>query len=472
MTVRVRFAPSPTGYMHVGNVRTALFNWLFARGQDGTFILRIEDTDQQRHVEEAVAIITDGLRWIGIDWDEGPEIEGPYGPYFQSERLDLYHEHAEALVASSDAYLCYCEREGVAADSPCRCRNRAQSDDRLEPGLAVRIVNPGGRSEFDDIVGGHLTFDNEQFGDYILVKSDGTPTYNFANVVDDHAMDVTHVIRGDDHVSNTPRQLMLYRALGYAPPRFAHLPQILGPDGARLSKRHGAASLTEYRDQGFLPEALMNYLALLGWAPPGEQEFLPAEELIAHFRLEDVRKSPAQFRLEKLTHLNAMHMQQRSSAERRDIALKCLLKEQILTPDEGEDPRTLCRVEEIIEALGNRFRYGQQIVEFGMHFFTEGVDIPEELASHFADPRVREALKMSAEAFRKADTWTDETIESIVREAAKANDLKAAPLIHALRVALSGMTAGPSLFSLVRLVGQERAHKRIHGALDQFPSAG
>lgn len=456
--------------MHVGNVRTALFNWLFARGQDGVFILRVEDTDQRRHVEEAINVITDGLRWIGMDWDEGPEVEGPFGPYFQSQRSDLYHEHAERLIDAGEAYLCYCEAEGADPEAACRCAERADPNDRIATGLAVRLSNPGGRSEFEDIVGGHLSFDNEQFGDYILVKSDGTPTYNFANVVDDTAMEVTHVIRGDDHVSNTPRQLMLYRAFGYDPPRFAHLPQILGPDGARLSKRHGAASLTEYRDRGFLPEAFMNYLALLGWAPRGEQEFLTPAELIDGFRLEDVRKSAAQFSMEKLVHLNSLHIQRLEPEERRDLAIGSLMRGEILDEASASDPEILERVGEIVEAMGNRFRYGEQIVEFGAHFFTEEVEIPGDLGSHFADDAVREALSSAADRFEACNEWTEEAIEEIVRASAKESGLKAAPLIHAVRVALSGTTAGPSLFTLVRLVGPRRSAQRIRSALDSFPA--
>lgn len=457
--------------MHVGNVRTALFNWLFARGKDGVFILRVEDTDQQRHVEEAVNIITEGLSWIGIDWDEGPNIGGPYGPYFQSERLDLYRKHADRLLASGHAYLCHCEAEGAPEGTECRCSERADEGDRLEPGLAVRLANPGGRSEFDDIVGGKHVFENEQFGDYILVKSDGTPTYNFANVIDDNAMRITHVIRGDDHVSNTPKQLMLYDAFKYQPPAFAHLPQILGPDGSRLSKRHGAASLTEYRDQGFLPEAFMNYLALLGWSPDGEREHMPPDELIENFRLEDVRKSPAQFNMEKLVHLNSLYIQDLDIAGRRRLALDSLVREGILDRSEARDPQMVEFVDEIVEALGNRFRYGKQIVEYGAHFFAEQVEIPAELASYFADSDVRRALQLTAERLLALKRWSDEDIEEVVRTTASECEIKAAPLIHAIRVALSGMTVGPSLFALVRLVGPQRAPARICRALETFPAA-
>ncbi len=455
--------------MHVGNARTALFNWLFARKQDGTFILRIEDTDQQRHIEASLKVITDGLQWLGLDWDEGPEVEGDYGPYFQSQRTEHYFTHAQCLITEGKAYPCTCEiAPQTEAPAPCECRNQPRDESfALESGMAVRIINDKRREHFDDIVQGSLSFDTEQFGDFILVKSDGTPTYNFANVVDDHMMGVTHVIRGDDHVSNTPRQLMLYRAFEYEPPSFAHLPQILGPDGARLSKRHGAAALTDYREMGFLPEALVNYLALLGWAPEGEQEFLPLDELVKQFELENVRKSAGRFDFDKLIHLNSMYMQQLPVSERADLAKRALVRGGVITENEAANPKTQEQITAVTEALGNRFRYGEQFFEFGGHFFKTHIEIPDELKDHFESEDVRSALYEAAKRFEQLSKWNESNIEQVIRSSAKDQGLKAAPVIHAIRVALSGDTVGPSLFQLVLLVGQERTVQRIKRALNR-----
>jgi len=467
VNVRVRFAPSPTGYMHVGNVRTALFNWLYAKHEDGVFILRIEDTDINRHVGEAVETITEGLSWLGIDWDEGPEVGGDYGPYFQSERLNMYHAAAKDLIENDLAYPCVCEAEGKDPDN-CECKQISRQIDSFGDGVAVRFKNTEGRSIFEDIVQGKMSFENHQFGDFILIKSDGTPTYNFANVIDDNAMRITHVIRGDDHVSNTPRQLMVYEAFGYDPPKFAHLPQILGSDGSRLSKRHGAASLGEFRDKGFLPEAMMNYLALLGWSSGDEREFFSKNELIDLFELERVKQSPAQFNREKLTFLNSEHMQQLSLDQRTDIAIEYLKRAGYLEQDDIDDDM-VNYVKKIVDALGTRFKYGEQIEEYGAHFFQEELSIEKDLHSHFADQDVRSALDKAADRFLQADEWNEETVENIIRTSAKEFDLKAAPLIHGTRVALSAKTVGPSLFTLVVLVGQERAHKRIKDALNAIP---
>ncbi len=464
MSVRVRFAPSPTGYMHVGNVRTALFNWLFARNKGGIFILRIEDTDIKRNIEEAVSVITEGLSWLGLDWDEGPGTDGEFSPYYQSRRLQLYREHAEMLIEQDAAYICLCEQREDEGQE-CRC-GEVYAGENLREGAAVRLRNPSDTTVFSDIVQGELSFENEQFGDFVLLKSDGTPTYNFANVVDDQAMEITHVIRGDDHVSNTPRQLMLYGLFGYDPPIFAHLPQILGPDGARLSKRHGAASLTEYRDQGFLPEAMMNYLALLGWAPEGEQEFMTPDELVRSFRLERVRQSPGQFNMERLVHLNSLHMKPLSARERAELAAESLLRSGLL---EEVDASCLQKIEEIVSALGSRFKYGEQVVEYGGHFFRQDVSIPEDLHPYITPGDVREALDLAAGGLDELAEWSDDSIEEVVRSTASQCGLKAAPLIHGIRVALSGKTVGPSLFTLVRLVGQERSSYRIRQALEKIP---
>src|SRR5512144_1080075 len=325
MTMRVRFAPSPTGHLHVGNARTALFNWLLARGHGGTFILRIEDTDVERSTRESEHGIVDDLRWMGLEWDEGPDVEGARGPYRQSERLHLYASYAKELVHTGQAYYCFCsatrreaERQAaLAAGRPprysgrCRSIPREEALARVESGAPAVIrfkVPDQGEVTFRDIVRGEVRFNVEVIGDPVLVRSDGRPAYNFAVVVDDALMEITHVIRGEDHISNTPRQLLLYKALGFKPPQFAHLALVMGPDHTPLSKRHGATSVAEFREKGYLPEALVNYLALIGWSPGENEELLPIAELAKRFSLEEVGHSAGIFDEEKLAWVNRHYM--------------------------------------------------------------------------------------------------------------------------------------------------------------------
>ncbi|MGE5816026.1 MAG: glutamate--tRNA ligase, partial [Acidobacteriota bacterium] len=323
--MRVRFAPSPTGHLHVGNARTALFNWLLARGHDGSFILRIEDTDAERSTHESELAIIDDLRWLGLEWDEGPDVQGPHGPYRQSERLHLYASYAKDLILAGQAYYCFCsatrleaERQAaLAAGRPPRYSGRCRSippeeaEARVESGApaVVRFKVPEtGDVVFKDLVRGDVRFSLEVIGDPVLVRSDGRPAYNFAVVIDDALMEVTHVIRGEDHISNTPRQLLLYRALGFKPPQFAHLALVMGPDHTPLSKRHGATSVAEFREKGYLPEALVNYLALIGWSPGENEELLPVAELARRFSLEAVGHSAGVFDEEKLAWVNRHYM--------------------------------------------------------------------------------------------------------------------------------------------------------------------
>ena len=316
-SVRVRFAPSPTGYLHIGGARTALFNWLFARHNDGKMVLRIEDTDQGRLKEDSVSQIISSLKWLGISWDEGPETGGDYGPYFQSERLDKYTKECERLMAEGKAYYCFCTSEELEADKEAdrkarrphrysgRCRNL--TDKQIEKYKAegrkpvVRFKMPEGSTVVKDIVRGDVTFDNNPMDDFVIMKSNGIPTYNFAVVVDDHSMGMTHVIRGEEHLPNTPKQVLLYDALGYETPKFAHVPMILAPDKSKLSKRHGATSVEEFRDKGFLPEAIVNYLILLGWSPEGNTEIITLEDAAEQFSLKRVNKSSAIYDVTKLT---------------------------------------------------------------------------------------------------------------------------------------------------------------------------
>ena len=339
--MRVRFAPSPTGHLHVGNARTALFNWLLARGSGGTFILRIEDTDTERSTRASESAILDDLRWLGLAWDEGPDVGGRYRPYRQSERLSTYAEHAAQLLARGAAYYCFCTPEDLDAQravalaaglqpkyaGTCRTLDPAASSRRVAAGepAALRFIVPAGRDiTFADAVRGVVTFETRIIGDPVLVRSDGHPAYNFAVVVDDALMRVTHVIRGEDHISNTPRQLLLYEAFGYDPPAFAHLSLVLGPDHSPLSKRHGATSVAEFRDKGYLPEALLNYLALIGWSPGQDEEVLPAAELAARFKLADVGHSAGVFDEDKLAWVNRQYLKAAAPADIARLAVPYL----------------------------------------------------------------------------------------------------------------------------------------------------
>ncbi|MDA8219621.1 MAG: glutamate--tRNA ligase, partial [Dehalococcoidales bacterium] len=325
--VRVRFAPSPTGTPHIGNVRTALFNWLFARHHGGKFVLRIEDTDVARRVPGAIEAIMDGLRWLGLDWDEGPEVDGPLGPYFQSERLHLYRQYAAQLVEQGHAYYCYCSperlaemraeqerrKESVGYDRRCRYLSPADREEAEASGVTpvVRFAMPlEGETTYHDLLRGDVTIQNSVLDDFVILKSDGYPTYHFAVVVDDHHMHISHVLRADEWIPSTPRHVLLYRALGWDLPRFAHLPIILGPDRSKLSKRHGATSITAYREEGYLPEALVNFLALLGWSYDGVTEVFSREDLIARFDLDRVGKTAAVFDREKLEWMNGYYIRQ------------------------------------------------------------------------------------------------------------------------------------------------------------------
>ncbi|MEJ2722839.1 MAG: glutamate--tRNA ligase, partial [bacterium] len=346
---RVRFAPSPTGYLHIGGARTALYNWLYARKTGGAFVLRIEDTDAERSTEESYRAIIDALQWLGLDWDEGPEKGGAFGPYVQSARLVLYHTEARTLVERGLAYHCFCTQDELAEirseamrlrESPRydrRCRNLPR--DEVERRLArkvphvVRIMMPEGETKVFDLIRGPIAFNNAELDDFVLIKSDGKPTYNFAAVVDDARMQITHVIRGDDHLSNTPKQLVIYRALGHTPPKFAHLPMILGSDRTRLSKRHGAASVQEFRRMGYLSDSLVNYLALLGWAYDDKTEIFTRESLIKKFSLKKVSKNPAAFDPAKLDYIDGEHFKRLDAMRRVALVYDRLLEEKILPAD-------------------------------------------------------------------------------------------------------------------------------------------
>lgn len=477
-TVRVRFAPSPTGFLHLGGARTALFNWAFARKYGGVFVLRIEDTDLSRSTEESVRVILESLRWLGLLWDEGPEVGGPYGPYFQSQRLHLYREYAEKLLQKGLAYECFCtpeelkeRKERVIAqggswryDRRClhlsaREREAFRREGR-KPVLRFRI--PEGTTTFVDMLRGDVTFDNGELDDFVILKSDGMPTYNFACVVDDALMRITHVIRGDDHISNTPRQVLLYEAFGFPCPQFAHIPMILGKDRTRLSKRHGSPSVTYYRDMGYLPEAMVNYLARLSWATGEEEkEIFTREEIIERFSLEQVTKHAAVFDLDKLNWMNGVYLRA-ADPERLAEILIDILKRQGKVTEKDLTPEFSAYCRRVMALMRDRIRYVAQILEEAEYFFTEYYEYdPQAVESVLFEEKVPEILRVSCELLKNLEPFDAQTIERAIRAEAEQRGLKAAQFIHPLRVAVSGKKVGPGLFELLEVLGKERVLARI-----------
>lgn len=476
--VRVRFAPSPTGYLHVGGARTALYNWLFARHENGVLILRIEDTDPERSTDESTTTILEALRWLGLDWDEGPEVGGPVGPYRQAERLKLYQEYAQRLLDEGKAYYCTCTPEDLearrkaalaAGSSPKydgRCRERRNDLARVgERGAAVRLlVKEEGSIEIADLVHGPIRFEHTDLDDFILLRSDGMPTYNFAVVVDDVLMGITHVIRGDDHISNTPRQITLYEALGLSIPRFAHIPMILGPDRSRLSKRHGATSVLAYQQMGYLPEAMVNYLARLGWSH-GDQEIFTQEELVRHFSIEKVGKTPAVFDPVKLEWLNGQYIK-RAAPDRLAELLRPFWEaagvnqEELFRRDETWLQKVACLFQERARTLtelasSSRFVFDGKI--------ERDKAVARKVLSGEAKARVR-ALLPEIEAL---PTFTAATLESLFRMRAAALGLKLVDLAQPFRVALSGKTVSPPIFPIMELMGWEAVQRRVEEALEE-----
>jgi glutamyl-tRNA synthetase len=484
-SIRLRFAPSPTGYLHVGGARTALFNWLYARRHGGVFVLRIEDTDVERSSWEMVGGILGGLRWLGMDWDEGPEVGGPHGPYFQSERLPRYRAEAERLVAEGHAYYCYCNpdelrarREAVQAsggeggegwryDRTCLALSPeeiARREGERQP-RAIRFRVPEGRTTFTDLVRGAITVDHAHMEDFVILRSDSHPTYHLSVVVDDIDMRITHVVRGEDHISNTPKQVLLYEAFGQPRPAFAHLPLILGPDKRRLSKRHGATSVTEYERQGFLPEAMVNFLALLGWSPgSGDQELFTRDELVAAFTLEGISGGNAVFNPEKLEWFNNQHVM-RLPGEDLARRLEPLFREAGLwNPALGGERRAwLLRV---LELLKPRIKRLPDAVDQLRPFVAETPDYDEAaVRRHLGVPGMRGHLEALAGAYGALPSFDAASLEPALRQLAEARGLKAGALIHATRVAVTGRAQSPGLFEVLELVGRERTLARLRAAL-------
>ncbi len=479
--VRVRFAPSPTGYPHVGNIRTAMFNWLFARHQGGKLILRIEDTDVTRKVKGAVKAILDSLRWLGLDWDEGPEVGGKYGPYFQSERLELYKAAAERLVKQGDAYYCYCSpqrleelraeqvkrKQPPGYDRLCRDLTPQERAKKEAEGIipVVRFKVPlQGQTRFNDLIYGDVVFEHNTIDDFILLKSDGYPTYHLANVVDDHVMEVSHVIRAEEWISSTPRHLLLYQALGFEPPQFVHHPMILGPDRAKLSKRHGDVSLLDYREMGYLPQTMFNFLSLIGWSLDDKTELMSRQELIDNFSLERIGKTGAIFNREKLDWMNGVYIRKMTPDEFFEAVQPYLMMDEAA----GE---ALISSEEYVRAIlplvQERARTLLEVVELTQFFFIDQPDyeldllVGEKISRESAIP----ALKAAQQKLEPLSAFDADSLEGVLRPLAAELGLKTGQLFGVLRVAVTGRIAAPPLFQTMAVLGKERCLRRIEAAL-------
>jgi len=479
VATRVRFAPSPTGYLHVGGARTALFNWLHARQTGGTFILRIEDTDAERSSWEMVQGILDGLRWLGLDWDEGPEVGGPHEPYFQSQRLERYRELARELLSSGRAYRCFCTPDEIKArreraeaagggwkyDRLCASLSPAETQARVDAGAphALRFLVPDGATGFDDTVHGRIEFANGDIEDFVVLRSDGYPTYHLSVVADDVDMQVSHVVRGDDHISNTPKHVLLFEALGRPVPAFAHVPLILGTDKKRLSKRHGATSVMEYARQGILPEALFNFLALLGWSPGNDREIFDKGDLIEAFSLGGISGGNAVFNPGKLEWFNQQHMQ-RLPVEEIARRVEPLFRERGLWRD-GFDADERPWLLSLIELLKPRAKRLHDFADETPYLFHDDVMFDETaVAKHLAADEARATLAGLAERLSSTEPFDRDTLDSVVRAFAAERGVKVGAVIHPARVALTGRSVSPGLFEMMELLGRDRTISRLSSA--------
>ena len=459
-----RFPPSPTGYLHVGGARTAIFNWLYARHMQGQFVLRIEDTDAERSTQASVDAIFEALQWLGIDWDDGP--------YFQTQRLDIYREYIHKLLESGQAYYCTCSPEQIDAmrqkamatgakpryDGTCREKGLDMSDKAV-----VRFKAPlTGTTVVEDVIKGNMVFQNDELDDFVICRSDGTPTYNFVVVVDDITMNINTIIRGDDHVMNTPKQILLYKALGSPLPTFGHVPMVLGNDRARLSKRHGAMSVTAYRDMGFLPEALINYLVRLGWSH-GDQEFFTRDELIEVFNLENIGRSAGVFDLEKLQALNAEHIMASSPRDLVD-PLKPFM-EKAGVEIEGDD-----YIEQVIETLQPRSKTLADMAQAALFYYQDDIVYDEKAAKKFLKAAALEPLKLLADKLGALEDYTQSDLENVFKAVMDETQLKLGKIAQPVRVALTGRTASPGIFEIIAILGKERVIPRLHKAI-QFIEA-
>jgi glutamyl-tRNA synthetase len=480
-TVRVRFAPSPTGYLHVGGARTALFNWLFARQHNGTFILRIEDTDRKRYEPEAVGNILESLRWLGLEWDEGPEVGGDYGPYYQSQRLDIYQKYAQQLVGSGHAYRCYCSPErldhlrdeqrrrgepNVGYDRHCRYLTAKQRAEYEAQGIVpvVRLKVPlEGQTSFHDVLHGDITVDNASLDDLVLLKSDGYPTYHLGNVVDDTLMQITHIMRADEWLSSVPKHILLYDAFGWKPSVFAHLPIILSPTGkGKLSKRHGGVAVHEFQQEGYLPEAMVNFLARVGWAYDDKTELFTRQELIEKFSLEGVNKSPAAFSYEKLEWMNGTYI--------RQLGMDDLAKRLMPFLTGAGLPADLATVRRIVPLVQERLKKLTDAAEWVDFIFVDRISYDPALlvGKKMTAADSLAALRKAREALAALPDFEEETLEKALRALVGELGLKVGQLFGIIRVAATGKKVAPPLFGTLSVLGQERVLERLDKALEML----
>jgi glutamyl-tRNA synthetase len=455
-----RFPPSPTGYLHVGNARTAIFNWLYARHSGGKFVLRIEDTDVERSTQQAVDAIFESLLWLGIDWDEGP--------FYQSRRFDIYREYLDRLLASGNAYYCTCSPEEIEAmrqkamavggkpryDGTCREKNLPATE-----GAVVRLKAPlGGTTKVADVIKGDIVFQNDELDDFVIFRSNGTPTYNYAVVIDDLTMGINTVLRGDDHIMNTPKQILIYEALDCPLPTFGHLPMVLGKDKSRFSKRHGAVSVTAYRDMGYLPDAMLNYLVRLGWSH-GDQEFFTRQELIEIFNIENIGKSAAVFDPDKLLALNADHIQAKPAAELVE-PLSPFLQEHGVTVEPGP------RMESVIKTLQPRSKTLKDMAADALFYFAEDIVYDTQAARKFLVPASRKSIALLIEQLQNLREFTEENLEQAFKTVMERTGLKLGKIAQPVRVALTGRTASPGIFEIISIIGKEKVVARLQKAVD------
>jgi glutamyl-tRNA synthetase len=472
--VKIRFAPSPTGHLHLGGARTALFNWLFARHQRGTFVLRIEDTDRTRSTEEFIEAIIEGMKWLGLDWDEGP--------FRQMDRFNIYRGYAQKLLQEGKAYYCYCSSEelekrrqeasakGKSPKYDGRCRNIKRVQGVEDSGVqgknaAIRFMMPqAGETVVDDLIRGKVVFDNAQLDDLIILRSDGSPTYNFCVVVDDVDMKITHVIRGDDHLNNTPKQIHIYQSLGYTIPAFAHLPMILGSDKTRLSKRHGATSVTAYKEMGYLADAFINYLARLGWAH-GDQEIFTRGEMVEYFSLEDVGKSAAVFNPEKLLWLNSQYIKNTPSEKLVELVMPFLIRESIVRKDQVLDNGWLSKG---IDTLKERAKTLLELAHSLRFYIVEDTGYDEKAKAKFLNQKSLPYLVDVLAAFKKLDSFIAQDMEKVFSALVERHNIKLGNLAQPVRVAVTGKAESPGIFEVLEILGKEKVLKRLEKAIEEI----